>query len=372
MMHRARSSDARDVFFITGHSVTEATRVSIHFMQLAAAERGHRVTTLVSGKGPAQIYRDRRAPVRSGQILNDLGIDETSPISLFAPIDLRRRWANHMVAPFLRLYGRALEPRLLDRAKSADLILVESGSAVPYLQALATHRLLDRTIYFAADDLRAIRGHPVLQDILTRHAPEVRACVSFGAHEPPDAFFRPDQVVIVPKGIDTHNLRLARPTPFTPGSVNVVSVGNMLIDEDVLKFAARLPDITFHFIGRITPPEEIGENVKLYGVLPFEETVAYLQHAHAGLLPYRSGAQQSYLKTSSLKMAQFKALGLPIVGPEAFNNGDPGYCSFEFSDFASFAAAVKAAIATTRPVQRADAVVDYRDNWAEIEQRFLP
>ena len=98
----------------------------------------------------------------------------------------------------------------------------------------------------------------------------------------------------------------------------------------------------------------------------------FLQHAHAGLLPYRSAAHHGYLKTSSLKLAQFKALGLPIVGPEALDDGEAGYRAFRSGDFESFASAVKAAIQIPRPVERPGAGVDYRENWAEIERRFLP
>jgi hypothetical protein len=51
---------------------------------------------------------------------------------------------------------------------------------------------------------------------------------------------------------------------------------------------------------------------------------------------------------------------------------DPGYYAFRSGDFESFASAVRAAVRVQRPIERPGAGVDYRENWAEIERRFLP
>lgn len=366
------TAEPRKILFITGHSLREAARVSIHFMQLAAAEQGRRIVTLIAGRGPAQLWRDRGAPTRPTRILSDLGIEEISPITLFAPVDLRLAAANAFIRPLVGRYGGSMSPSLRRYAKSADLIVLESGAAVPFLRALDRDGLLGKTIYLAADDLRTIRGHPILQETLARYAKRLRACVSFGAHAGLDPFFDPDQVVVIAKGIDTKSLKISAPSPFEPGSINVASVGNMLIDPNILDFAGRISDVNFHFIGKMSPPTEAAHNVKLYGVLPFESTVPYLLHADAGLLPYRSAANDGYLKTSSLKLAQFKAIGLPIIGPDALEDDDPGYYAFRSGDFESFASAVRAAVRVQRPIERPGAGVDYRENWAEIERRFLP
>ena len=78
----------------------------------------------------------------------------------------------------------------------------------------------------------------------------------------------------------------------------------------------------------------------------------------------------AYLMTSSLKLAQFRCVGLPVIGPKDVDDGRPNFVAFE-READAFAAAARTAVSTSRRPELADAVADYRDNWRDIQMRFL-
>lgn len=351
------------IVFITGHSFAEKARVSVHFMALAAVEAGHGVSLMVAGIGPATRYKSLDLWNLPGRVWTDRGgVAEYVERALTVPVDLRRPWLNAASSPVFGFYGRTLPHEVAACASAADLIVVESGIGVAFLQALGARDLLGRTILLAADDMDTIRGHPVLKARLEACWDELVSVVSFGAYAGRST--RSGPVTVLPKGIDKRAFAAVdKPNPYaTPG--NIVCVGNMLADPEILGWAERTPELTYHLIGAFSgryPP-----NVRAYGLMPFAQTVGYIQHADAGLLPYRAAPNMGYLMTSSLKLAQFRCVGHAVIGPQEVDDGKANFVPFQ-REPGAFAHAARTAIATTRRPDLKDAVVDYRDNWRDIE-----
>lgn len=236
------------VAFITGHSFAEKARVSVHFMAAAATEAGHDVKLFVAGVGPATRLK---APdlwrLPSGVWTDRDGVPEYVGRAFTVPVDLRRSWLNFASSPIFNAYGGTLPRKVADAVRTADLIVVESGVGVAFLRALSARDLLGRTILLAADDMNTIRGHPVLRARLESYWSDLAGVVSFGAYAGRQT--RSGTVQVVPKGIDKRAFTSgAHPDPYaSPG--NIVCVGNMLADSEILSWADRTPELTYHLIG---------------------------------------------------------------------------------------------------------------------------
>jgi 2-beta-glucuronyltransferase len=361
------------VLFITGHSFVEPQRVSIHMLAIAAAERVGTVRLFVAGAGPATLFKAKQIARQPKNAWAEWdGIAEYHAWQWTTPVDLRSPLRNALAGPFFASYGRDFPGPVLDAARAARLILLESGVANPYLSALDRHGLLGKTVYVAADDVRTIRGHPLIRQGLEHHSHQVKGCLSFGAHgDAGDPYFAADKVQVVPKGIDLGAYAVDQPSPYDPDPAltHVVSVGNMLFSNAIVELASQCPTARFHIIGAVGG--DFPDNVTLYGVLPFKQTIPFVQHADVGLLPYRWAANMAYLQKSSMKLAQFRAVGLPIVGPDYI--GDPGadFCGFDPKSGDSFAAAIAAAKQQGRTPPDARTATDFRQNWAAVEAHFL-
>jgi glycosyltransferase involved in cell wall biosynthesis len=86
----------------------------------------------------------------------------------------------------------------------------------------------------------------------------------------------------------------------------------------ICELSRRRPEWSFVLIGPVEDQEAVERlagvpNVHLLGARPQDELPAYLAHFDAGLLPYR---RTKYIEgSSSLKLYEFLAAGLPVVAP---------------------------------------------------------
>jgi 2-beta-glucuronyltransferase len=221
---------------------------------------------------------------------------------------------------------------------------------------------LSRTIYLAADDIATVRAHPIVRKAASLLS-EVKAIATFGAHLS-DTRFDMTTKISLEKGIDVQSYQDSITSPYAPGSTNGISVGNMLFDDMVPSYALEVPEIDFHFVGRVKAVS--ADNLNFPGVLPYKETVPLVRFADFGLLPYRLAPDMSYLVTSSLKLAQFKLCGLPVVGPAYLPVNQDWYFAYTPSEEA-FREAVKKAIEFGKRSFNADpSVRDFRDNWSQV------
>jgi 2-beta-glucuronyltransferase len=229
---------------------------------------------------------------------------------LFHPLSGSPR-AERLTRPFERLYGRRLDSWTRAAAQAADVVILECGYAPYYLDTLKRLNPRARYIAFYNDrlDLVGFRQETLARndremprfDMVRTNAEALLAYLPKGANGR-----------YVPQGVDKEKIRFDLPSPFTAGTRNVVSVGNMLFDAAAVReVAAAKQDIHVHVIGAemVDPPA----NVTVHGELPFERTLPFIVHADVGLAPYRPVEGADYLVQSSLKIQQYSYCGLPIL-----------------------------------------------------------
>lgn len=331
--------------------------------------------SFVCGIGPLTGFKSPELAGLAKDTWNEIepGIKEFASRDLNTPVDLRSALINRIVAPVLSRYGTRLPTEVEERAQNADLILVESGVGAAWLDALSRISALDRTIYFAADDVRTIRGHPLIRHRVSTYVPSCLACVSFGAHEQPDNYLGATEVTVLEKGIDLAAYEKSYASPYGFATKNVVCVGEMLFDAAVLPLAESLGDVQFHFFGSFRRRSR--KNIVFHGSVRFAETIPFVKFAHAGLLPYRRALNVAYLATSSMKLAQFRACGLPVVGPCYLKIGGPTFFPYNLEYASSFKNAVVSAVNSKEASEGharsgSGAGHDYRSNWKAIEELF--
>jgi 2-beta-glucuronyltransferase len=210
--------------------------------------------------------------------------------------------------------------------KRTDIVFVESGISIIYLPLIKRLNPNVRIIYLASDSLDTIGQAGAIKDALRANADLID-----GARVPSPYLARdlPRQVpcYYIPHGIDKAQFERIGTSPFSPGSVNAVSVGSMLFDPGFFESAGKLfPNITFHVIG--SGYAGAGpHNVRYYPEMPFEKTLPFLKYSAFAIAPYRSGVAP-YLTHTSMKLMQYNYLGIPAVCPEIVTGA--GYGRFGY------------------------------------------
>ncbi|MEF0938783.1 GumK N-terminal domain-containing glycosyltransferase [Rhizobium sp. BR 362] len=312
----------RKIVILTSHVFVRGYRkASIHFVASRWAEQRHDVHFITIGHSWLTLLKDRprfralsqcqanrfetiAANLQAGAYL--------PPLHAFSSGNRVLNAANELL---FQLYGNYLPGFARRVLAAADLVLIESGSALAFFKYVKKLNPKARTLYFCRDLLRSVGAAPVLQRIQTAAIDQFdTVCVPserLGALLPPGG-----RVRVIQQGVDAALFDREQPSPYALGSRNAVSIGNMLFDEAaVAAMAAAAPDIDFHIFGASWrgPPRS---NVKIYGERDFESIVPYLQHADFGIAPYRLTADEIYLAESSLKLAQYSYCGLPILLPD--------------------------------------------------------
>lgn len=232
--------------------------------------------------------------------------------------------------------------------READVIVFETGG--PELFFDLVKRLNPRAlfVYLCSDSFDSINPAPYVRDLALRHAREFDKIMLksplMAAQFPPGS-----PLFLTAQGIDKAELLRPRASPFA-GGVNLVSVGNMLFDPDFFRAVApAFPEARFHVIGGGPRAQTLRDlpNLTVYGEMKFGDTVAFLQHADAGIAPYAAGVEP-YIADSSLKLGQYRALGLPAICPEIATGGYSGRFGYTPGDGETARAAVRAALAHGR------------------------
>lgn len=312
----------RKIVILTAHAfLTGYRKASIHFVAQNWAAVGHDVRVISIGhswltylkdrprfEAFAKTQRNRFATLRP----NLHAAAYLPPIHAFSsgnPV------LNALNRPAFALYGRSL-PGFAQRAiRAADLVVIESGTALAFFDTVRRVNPLARTLYFCRDLLKSVGAAPALQLAEARAIPQFDlVCVPsamLGQQLPPGG-----RVQVIPQGIDTELFDRPNASPYPAGTKNAVSVGNMLFDElSVAQMAQAAPEVQFHIFGAHWKGAKT-DNVILYGERDFESIVPYIQHADIGLAPYRLSEGEVYLAESSLKLPQYSYCGLPILMPD--------------------------------------------------------
>jgi 2-beta-glucuronyltransferase len=312
----------RKIVILTSHVFLHGYRkASVHFVASRWAEQEHDVHFLTIGHSWLTLFKDRprfralsrRQANRFETVAANLQAGAyLPPLHAFSSGNRVLNMANEML---FRLYGNYLPIFARGVLAAADLVLIESGSALAFFNYVKKLNPKARTLYFCRDLLRSVGAAPVLQKMQTVAIAQFdTVCVPserLGALLPPGG-----RVRVIPQGVDAALFDREQPSPYAPGSRNAVSIGNMLFDEAAIAaMATAAPEINFHIFGAGWRGSS-QPNITIYGERDFEGIVPYLQHADFGIASYRLTAEEIYLAESSLKLAQYSYNGLPILLPD--------------------------------------------------------
>ncbi|MFK0163472.1 polysaccharide biosynthesis protein GumK [Rhizobium sp. NPDC090279] len=363
----------RKIVILTSHAFLRGYRkASIHFIASCWAQQGHEVYFLTIGHSWLTLLKDRSrfralsqdqanrfqtvaANLRAGAYL--------PPLHAFSSSN---RFLNAANAVLFRLYGSYFPTFARHAIANADLVLVESGSALAFFDKVKKLNPRACTLYFCRDLLRTIGAAPALQDIQAREITRFDAvCVPserLGAMLPPGG-----RVRVIPQGVDATLFDREQPSPYPPGSRNAISIGNMLFDQtSIAAMAAAAPDVDFHVFGA-TWDGWVRPNITIYGERDFESIVPYLQHADFGVAPYRLTADEVYLAESSLKLAQYSYCGLPILLPDLVPFTRANGIAYRLDGEVAWREKIEAALAMRRSAAFREGIM----TWDEVAQQTL-
>ncbi len=340
-----------EILILSTHDYRSPRRVNVHFIAEAAAKVADRVSFFSMGFSVLSLVKnDPRKSLlhRANRWEQEGGVDCYLWKTPLHPINLKGAVTSRMVAHFYRDYARWDCPELDERARTASVIMMESGLSPIFIKRLRALAPNARFIYIASDLLSTIRVHPYVQTELDAEL-DIFDLIQVPARAMIPAFAKAgDRVAFIPHAIDCALFEREMRNPYAAGQ-HIVSVGSMLFDPSFFQLAApAFPDVTFHVIGA-KKQYEFASNVRQYPETPFDETLPYLKYANAGVAPYRHGASSHYLADSSMKLGQYGYLGVPAICPH-FAVGDyPGRFGYEPGDRNSVVSAVARALAPGQP-----------------------
>ncbi|MGH1422596.1 MAG: hypothetical protein ACRBEQ_12335 [Hyphomonas sp.] len=362
-----REDAAPRILFLTGHDYRRSPRGTIHFL---VDEMVKNANVRVFTPGISEILRFKGAfPAEArelayNKVFEHQGVTNYVWRTPLHPFNLRKKILEPVSRAAFDLYRRVAPPILTEWAKWADIIIVESGLPVLFLESLSSANPAARLVYFSSDSLETIGCDPYLNTCLERAVPKIAyACVlseQMQRQLPPDM-----RCVKVPQGVDPSIVNLAGPSPYGAGQ-HMVSIGAMLFDAEFFHIAANaFPDVTFHVIGSQANPESLPPQVEWYPTMPFEKLPSFIRHADAGIAPYRDSPGATYLRDTSLKLIQYGLFGIPAICPDFAAADREKRFGYRPGDAESICAAIKGALACTDRASVPSA------NWVDVAQRVL-
>lgn len=296
-------------------------KASVHFIAEKWAEHGHDVRVATVGFSWLSFFKTRmkfrqlhaRQNGRFEQIAPNLHAGAHLP--LLHPFSSGKRLINLLNRPAFRLFGSYLPGFIREALAEADVVVIEGGTPLTFFDYVKRHNPRARTLYFCRDLLRTVGAAPVLQEM------EARTISLFDAVCVPSRRLRDmlpsgGRVRVIGQGVDAALFDADQPSPYPAGSLNAVSVGDMLFDQDAVAAMARAaPEVTFHIFGAGWAGELPG-NIMIHGERDFASIVPYIRHADIGVAPYRLTENEVYLAESSLKLSQYSYCRLPILMPD--------------------------------------------------------
>lgn len=364
----------KNVLIVTGqHFATSPRKVDLHFIADALTQGGNRVDFLsIRLSWLSRFLQDGRwafAKTRAWNKWVPLSplSDEFVWCNIVHPMNFKISAVNAVSGPFFRHYGRILPRAVRKRLAGYSHILVESGPAPLLAATFRTQAPQATIIYHAADRLKTIGVHPVVERIFDRDAASYDL-----AHLMADSL-RADipqgvPIVFLPHGISKSEFDAASASPYPAGSRNAVSVGDMLFDAAAIATMAEAnPDWTIHLFGRQARLPGPLANVVAHGEVDFHKLVPFIKHADIGIAPYLDRRDANYLSESSLKMIQYTYCRLPIVAPSFAAAGRPHVLGYDPADGNSIRAAFAAACLYPRDLIDNSAVM----SWTEKTERLF-
>lgn len=359
----APTAPQQKYLLLSAHDYRSPRKAGIHFVASELAKMGPtrffslRYSFLSRYKHDPRLSLDDQA----NKIVNHQGVDCYLWKTLIHPIRIR---------PFeslmYHLYSFGFNAVLRRWIKESDVIILESGVAPIFFDLIKKLNPRAKILYRASDALDTIDAADYIRNTFARIAKEIDTIV-MPSKALADSMPSTHNLAFVPQGIDHSVNEKANPSPYGEG-IHAVSVGSMLFDPQFFILAGkRFPHIHFHIIGSCQPRHpEYGENISVYGEMPFDKTLPYIKHATLGIAPYASVNLPAYLRDTSLKLTQYEFFGLPAICPHFIAADYPTRFGYDIGDENSIAQAISRALNPAQPLTKRTVL-----DWAQVTERML-
>ncbi len=365
----AASGAAKPVFLVlSAHDYRSPRKANIHFITAELAKRGTarffslRYSLLSKRTGDPRLSLDAEA----NKIANHEGVECYLWKTLIHPFNTRRAWLRPAENLMYRWYSQGNNPVLRQWILEATVIVLESGVAPVFFDLIKQLNPKAQVLYRASDALDTINVAEYVNQAFSRVADQFNV-IALPSKALADGIPSQHNLAFVPQGIDHSVADKADPSPYGSG-IHAVSVGSMLFDPDFFVLAGkRFPEITFHVIGSGQGRHpDYPDNVKVYGEMPYAETLRYIKHAQLGIAPYSSVNLPAYLRDTSMKLIQYAFFELPAICPHFIAGDYSNRFGYEIGNSDSVAAAIERALNPSVPLHT-QAVL----SWGEVTERLL-
>lgn len=356
-------SSKQKYLLLSAHDFRSPRKAGMHFVASELAKMGTtrffslRYSFLSRYKHDPRISLDDQA----NKIVFHQGVECYLWKTLIHPIRIR---------PFeslmYHLYGYGFNSVLRDWIRDSDVIILESGVAPIFFDLIKKLNPKAKVLYRASDALDTIDAATYISKTFDRIAKEIDTIV-LPSKALAEKIPSTHNLAFVPQGIDHSVNEKANPSPYGEG-IHAVSVGSMLFDPDFFVLASRrFPHIHFHIIGSCQPRHpEYGDNVTVYGEMPFDKTLPYIKHATLGIAPYSSVNLPAYLRDTSLKLTQYEFFGLPAICPHFIAADYPTRFGYDIGNEESIALAISRALNPQAPLPKRTVL-----DWSQVTERML-
>lgn len=354
---------------LSAHDYRSPRKASIHFIADELAKRGPtrffslRYSRLSRYTSDPRLSLDNLA----NQVATHQGVECYLWKTLIHPFNTRRTWLRPAESMMYRWYSQGRNPVLRQWIKEATVILLESGVAPVFFDLIKQLNPSAKILYRASDSLEAINVAEYVNQAFARIAGDINT-IALPSKALADSIPSRHNLIFVPQGIDHSVNEKADPSPYDDEGIHAVSVGSMLFDPSFFVLASnRFPHIHFHIIGSGHPRHPgYGDNVTVYGEMPFAQTVRYIKHADIGIAPYSSTNLPAYLRDTSLKLVQYEFFKLPAICPHFIAADYPTRFGYEIGNADSIEQAINRALSPTQPLASRPVL-----SWGEVTERML-
>ncbi len=358
-----------DIFLVlSAHDYRSPRRANIHFITSELAKRGRTRFFSLRYSHLSKYTADPRMSL--DYTANQIGVHQGVECYLWKtaihPFNTRRRWLRPLETLMYNWYSSGYNAVLRTWIKEATVILLESGVAPVFFDLIKKLNPNAKILYRASDALDTINVADYVNQTFARIAGQINT-IALPSRALAETIPSKHNLAFVPHGIDHSVAQQADPSPY-PEGIHAVSVGSMLFDANFFVHAAqRFPQITFHIIGsgQATHPD-YGENVKIYGEMPFAKTLCYIKHADLGIAPYSSSNMPAYLRDTSMKLIQYDFFKIPAICPFFIAADYPNRFGYEIGKGDSIEYAIKRALNPVKPL-----VAQRVLSWGEVTERIL-
>ncbi len=367
---KEQPSTATDNFLVlSAHDYRSPRKASIHFITNELAKRGPTRFFSLRYSMLSRYTADPRLSLddQANRIATHQGVECYLWKTMIHPFNTRRSWLRPAESIMYRWYSQGRNNVLRQWIKEATVILLESGVAPVFFDLIKQLNPSAKILYRASDSLEAINVAEYVNDAFARIAGDINT-IALPSRALVDSIPSRHNLIFVPHGIDHSVAEKADPSPYEGEGIHAVSVGSMLFDPSFFVLASkRFPQIHFHVIGSGHPRHpEYGDNVTVYGEMPFAQTLRYIKHARIGIAPYSSTNLPAYLRDTSLKLIQYEFFKLPAICPTFIAADYPTRFGYDIGDGDSIEQAINRALSPVQPLVTRQVL-----SWGEVTERML-